>query len=102
MMQMLMEAMSLFFPPRGGPGNGAGPQLHHIGTCTCGGMLQLVTDPELQPVLPEVSCTAAGISCTANLPDMPITGIFREFQVCHHLLRAEFVQAACWVARVQL
>lgn len=80
---MLMEAMSIFFPPRGGggPGNPLGPQVDHIGTCMCGGMLQLVSDPELRPVLPEVSCTAAVINCTANLPEMPITGAFREFQV---------------------
>ena len=78
-----MQAMSLFFPPREGGGGGAGQQVEHIGTCQCGGMLQLVTDAELQPVRPEMCCTAAAINCTANLPDMPITRIFREFQVCH-------------------
>eukprot|EP00892_Ulva_mutabilis_P010500 jgi/Ulvmu1/7822/UM004_0051.1 len=85
--QLLMQAMALFFPPQGGGGAG-GQQVEHIGACSCGGMLQLVTDPELQPVRPEICCTSAAINCTANLPDMPITRAFREFQVTQELCQS--------------
>lgn len=74
-----MQAMGLFFAPRG-PGQGGAIQ--ELGQCSCGGLLRMVTDPELEPVRPEISCSlATAQGCNAGLGSMPITSTFREFQV---------------------
>ena len=79
-MQKLMQAMALFFQARGAGAGGANAQL--LGTCACGGMIQMAHDPNLQPVRPEVTCSSAVVQgCTAGLGPMPITATFREFEV---------------------
>lgn len=87
-MQKLMQAMALFFQPRGAGGGGAGAaDVQLVGMCGCGGMIQLARDAELEPVRAEITCSSAVVQgCTSGLGPMPITATFREFEVCTSFL----------------
>ena len=84
---MLTQAMGLFFQPLAG-GGGAGAAAQLVGTCRCGGMLQVVTDASREPPLIEIKCTAAAVGgCGAGVAPMRVTPTIREFQVRSTLRR---------------
>jgi hypothetical protein len=88
-MQMLTQAMNLFFPVHGaGPGGGGpggspgGAPAQLLGTCGCRGILQVTTDATFEPPRQEIKCSAAAVGgCTAGLGPMPITATIRELTV---------------------
>jgi hypothetical protein len=79
---MLTQAMQLFFPVRGSLPGGEG-NVELIGSCACGGLLQMSADLGFEPPRRAVRCSSSAVgACTAGLGLMPLTPTIRDFQVC--------------------
>lgn len=89
-MQLLTQAMALFFQPLAGGGGGGAVAMQVVGTCRCGGMLQVTADGAYAPPCVEIKCTAAAVGgCGAGVAPMRITPTIREYQVRETLCAEE-------------
>jgi hypothetical protein len=76
--QMLTHAMSLFFPPRGL----AGGEVELLGTCSCGGLIQVATDATRNPPRRQVCCSSSQVgACHAGLGKRAIVNPLRSLDV---------------------
>ena len=99
-MQVLVEAVSLFFPLRGGDVGGPAGDSVLIGPCTCGGVLRMVSVGD-GGTKRRIDCSSAMLAtafgnrnCAADLPTMWITNsVFRSFEV-----RQAFSERCCRIA----
>ena len=81
-LQMLLDAMQLFFPLRGAQ-PGGNDNFTLLGNCLCGGSLRSCVDDRFDPPKREIKCNAAEAGgCPAGMAVMPLTSAIREFEVC--------------------
>jgi hypothetical protein len=93
-LQMLTHAMSLFFPARGATGG----EVELLGSCSCGGLIQLATDATRDPPQRQISCSSAQVgACHVGLTKRSIVNPLRGLHVRLLALAVSLIWTGKWL-----